>query len=53
MSAPRVLFMTGGSDGSSLWRVWQPCAELERQGYVAHWVSKDEQTDRLLAAVVR
>jgi glycosyltransferase involved in cell wall biosynthesis len=53
MSAPRVLFMTGGSDGSSLWRVWQPCAELERQGFVCHWVSKDEETERLLAAVVR
>lgn len=53
MAAPRVLFMTGGSDGSSLWRVWQPAAELERQGYVVHWCSKDEDTDALLAAVLR
>lgn len=53
MSDPRVLFMTGGSDGSSLWRCWQPAAELERQGYTVHWCSKDERTDRLLAAVLR
>jgi glycosyltransferase involved in cell wall biosynthesis len=53
MGAPRVLFMTGGSDGSSLWRVWQPAAELERRGETVHWCSKDEDTGKLLAAVVR
>ena len=53
MTAPRVLFMTGGSDGSSLWRVWSPCRELERQGYFVHWCSKDEDTNALIAAVAR
>jgi len=41
MSTPRVLFLTGGSDGSSLWRVWQPTTELQRQGYAVHFCSKD------------
>jgi glycosyltransferase involved in cell wall biosynthesis len=41
MNDPRVLFLTGGSDGSSLWRVWGPTAELKRQGYPVHWCSKD------------
>lgn len=53
MSSPRVLFMTGGSDGSSMWRCWQPAAELERQGEIVHWCSKDEDTERLVAAVMR
>lgn len=51
--APRVLTLVGGSsrglprdgkddpwraaDGSSLWRVLQPTAELRRQGYCADW----------------
>lgn len=53
MTSPRVLFMTGGNDGSSMWRVWQPAAELERQGYCVHWCPKDEDTERLIAAVMR
>lgn len=53
MTAPRVLFMTGGSDGSSMWRVYQPCAELERQGFTVHWCPKDADTDALMAAVLR
>lgn len=52
-AAPRVLTLVGGSsrglprdgkddpwraaDGSSLWRVLQPTAELQRQGYCADW----------------
>jgi hypothetical protein len=53
MTAPRILFMAGGSDGSSLWRVWQPTAELERQGYIVHWCSKDDPIEQLVAAVAR
>lgn len=53
MSNPRVLFMTGGSDGSSLWRVWQPVAELERQGYTVHHCPKDAPTEALMLVVAR
>jgi len=53
MTAPRVLFLTGGSDGSSLWRVWQPTAELQRQGYPVHHCSKDYEDIAGLVALGR
>ncbi len=48
---PRVLILTGSGDGSSLWRVWQPAAELERQGYIVHWAPKDADNDALIARI--
>lgn len=35
--APRVLTLVGSPDGSALWRVWQPAAELQRQGHTVEW----------------
>lgn len=37
MTAPRVLTLVGSPDGSALWRVWQPAAELQRQGFPIEW----------------
>lgn len=51
MITPRVLILTGSGDGSSLWRVWQPAAELERQGYIVHWAPKDADNDALIARI--
>lgn len=48
-AAPRVLTLVGSADGSALWRVFQPCAELEKQGFAAHWAYN--QDDGIAAAV--
>jgi len=40
--APRVLALLGDETGCSLWRVWQPFAELEKRGFVAEWAHKDK-----------
>lgn len=39
---PRVLALVGDESGCSLWRVWQPYAELARRGYVAEWCYLDD-----------
>lgn len=49
--APRVLTLVGSQDASTMWRVMQPCAELERHGYVAHWANN--QDDGLELATLR
>lgn len=51
-TAPRVLAITGDETGCSLWRIWQPFAELERRGYIADWCHRDdsEKVLPLLAA---
>lgn len=41
-SAPRALALVGDETGCSMWRIWQPFAELERRGYVAEWCHKDD-----------
>lgn len=40
--APRALFLTGDESSCCLWRVWSPCAELQRRGYRAEWAHKDD-----------
>lgn len=42
MNIPRVLALTGDETGCSMWRVWQPYAELEKHGLVAEWCHKDD-----------
>ena len=42
MNAPRVLAIVGDETGPTLWRVWQPFAELQRRGYFAHWKHRDD-----------
>ena len=39
---PRVLALVGDRSGCSLWRVWQPFAELQRRGFFAHWKARDD-----------
>ena len=39
--APRVLALVGDISGCTLWRVWQPFAELQRHGVFAHWTPRD------------
>lgn len=41
MTTPRVLALVGDESGCSLWRVWQPFAELARRGHVTEWCSLD------------
>lgn len=42
MNAPRVLQLCGGEEtGPVLWRTYLPCAELQRQGYVAEFAPLD------------
>lgn len=38
--APRVLALIGDRSGCTLWRVWQPFAELQRHGVFAHWKAR-------------
>lgn len=38
----KVLALVGEMDGCALWRVLQPFAELQRQGYVAEWGYRDD-----------
>lgn len=42
MKGPRVLALTGDESGPTLWRVWQPYTELQRQGYGAWFRHKDD-----------
>lgn len=51
MSSPRVLTLVGSNDGSSMWRVWQPHAALEKRGHIIHWAPKDADTAALLARI--
>jgi glycosyltransferase involved in cell wall biosynthesis len=48
--APRVLALIGDETGCSLWRVWQPFAELEKRGFIAEWCHK-EKSDKVLPLV--
>lgn len=41
-STPRVLALIGDDTGPTLWRVWQPFAELQRRGVFAHWKHRDD-----------
>ena len=50
MDAPRALAIIGDETACSLWRVWQPFAELERRGFVADWCNKDD-SDKVLPLV--
>lgn len=43
MIAPKVLTLVGTRDGSSMWRVWQPAAELQRKGAFVHWAWNDPE----------
>jgi glycosyltransferase involved in cell wall biosynthesis len=36
-AAPRVLAIIGDDSGPTLWRIWQPFAELQKHGVFAHW----------------
>lgn len=49
MTAARVLSLVGDITGCTLWRVWQPVAELQRRQYPAAWAHLD---DPLTAEVV-
>ena len=42
MKGPRVLALFGDENGCTLWRVWQPYAELQRRGYGAWFRHKDD-----------
>lgn len=42
MTEPRTLALVGGESGCSVWRVWQPFAELQRRGYIAEWCYLDD-----------
>lgn len=42
MNTPRVLALVGDETGPTLWRVWQPFAELQRHGIFAHWKHRDD-----------
>lgn len=42
MKGPRVLALYGDENGCTLWRVWQPFAELQRRGYGAWFRDKDD-----------
>lgn len=50
-TAPRVLTLVGSKDASSMYRVFQPAAALEAQGYIAHWAYN--QDDGLALATAR
>jgi glycosyltransferase involved in cell wall biosynthesis len=39
---PRVLALVGDVSGCTLWRVFQPFAELQRRGIFAHWKARDD-----------
>jgi glycosyltransferase involved in cell wall biosynthesis len=41
-AAPRVLALVGDVSGCTLWRVFQPFAELQRHGVFAHWKARDD-----------
>jgi glycosyltransferase involved in cell wall biosynthesis len=45
-----VLALCGDETGCSLWRVWQPFAELEQRGFIAEWAHKDK-ADQILPLV--
>ncbi len=48
--APRVLTLVGSHDGSAMWRVYAPAAELQRQGYTVDWARNDDDFLALAAA---
>lgn len=41
-SVPRVLSLTGGVDGSLIWRVWWQCAHLSSHGFVHDYVRYED-----------
>lgn len=49
MEAPRVLTLVGSDNGSTLWRTFQPAAELQRQGYCVEW--DYSSADGVMAAI--
>jgi glycosyltransferase involved in cell wall biosynthesis len=40
--APRILALVGDISGCTLWRVFQPFAELQKHGIFAHWKARDD-----------
>jgi glycosyltransferase involved in cell wall biosynthesis len=40
--APRVLALVGDISGCTLWRVFQPFAELQKHGFFTHWKARDD-----------
>ena len=44
MTSPKVLTLVGTRDGSSMWRAWQPAAELQRRGHFVHWAWNDPES---------
>jgi glycosyltransferase involved in cell wall biosynthesis len=40
--APRVLALVGDISGCTLWRVFQPFAELQKRGFFCHWKARDD-----------
>lgn len=49
MEAPHVLTLVGSDNGSTLWRTFQPAAELQRQGYCVEW--DYSSADGVMAAI--
>jgi glycosyltransferase involved in cell wall biosynthesis len=47
-----VLAITGDESGCSLWRIWQPFADLTRRGYIADWVHRDD-SEKVLGLLAR
>jgi len=45
--APRVLALVGDISGCTLWRVFQPFAELQKHGYFCHWKARDDPENNL------
>lgn len=39
---PRALALVGDVSGCTLWRIFQPFAELQRRGFFAHWKARDD-----------
>jgi glycosyltransferase involved in cell wall biosynthesis len=42
ISGPSTLALVADVNGCTLWRVWQPCAALQAQGYNAQWGRHDD-----------
>lgn len=53
MTPPRVIALVDNdrkSDGCSMWRIWQPFAELQRRGFTADWGwNQDDATAMLVS----
>lgn len=49
--APSVLAQVGTPTGCTLWRVWQPITHLQRGGYPAEWVYREDPRVMAVAPV--